>query len=240
VSKIIEGTGILKKFGGMIAVNDVTFDVNEGEILGLIGPNGAGKTTLFNLISGTLTMDGGVIMFDGAKISGLKPDKICHRGIARTFQAAKNFMNMPVRDNVLMGALFGTTHESHREADADVDRVLDFVGLTKYADMAVADIPLAGQKQLEVARALATKPKVLMIDEVMAGLNPSEVENAMELVRKIRDAGITVIMIEHVMKAIMNICDRIIVLHHGQLIAEGAPAEITKNKQVAEIYLGEV
>jgi branched-chain amino acid transport system ATP-binding protein len=224
----------------MTAVNDVTFEVREGEILGLIGPNGAGKTTLFNLISGTLPIDGGDIMFNGEKISGLKPDKICHKGLARTFQAAKNFMDMSVRNNVLMGALFGTAHESQKEAEADVERILDFVGLTQYADMAISDIPLAGQKQLEVARALATKPSLLMIDEVMAGLNPAEVERAMELVRRIHDTGITVLMIEHVMKAIMNICDRIIVLHHGQLIAEGTPVEITQNKQVAEIYLGEV
>jgi branched-chain amino acid transport system ATP-binding protein len=240
MTKIIEGSGLSKSFGGMTAVNDVAFDVTEGEILGLIGPNGAGKTTLFNLISGALTIDKGEIRFEDRKISGLRPNQICNFGIARTFQAAKNFPDMSIRDNVLMGALFGTARMSYTEAYADVDRILEFVGLTEYKHMAVSDIPLAGQKQLEVARALATKPSVLMLDEVMAGLNPSEVDAAMDLVKRIRESGITVIMIEHVMKAIMSICDRIIVLHHGQLIAEGTPGEISANKQVIEVYLGEV
>ena len=240
MSKIIQGEGLVKRFGGHTAVNNVTFDVNEGEILGLIGPNGAGKTTLFNLISGALTIDSGTIMLNDKKISGMKADKICHLGLARTFQAAKNFKGMSVRDNVLMGALFGTTRESRSEAEADVDRIIDFVGLTEYTNSAVSDIPLAGQKQLEVARALATKPQVIMLDEVMAGLNSAEVETAMDLVKRIRDTGITIVMIEHVMKAIMSICDRIIVLHHGELIAEGPPEKISTSKQVIEVYLGEV
>ena len=240
MSKIIQGEGLVKRFGGHTAVNNVTFDVNKGEILGLIGPNGAGKTTLFNLISGALSSDEGTIHLDDKNITGLNPDKICHLGLARTFQAAKNFTGMSLRENVLMGALFGTSKEDRKAAEEDVDRIIEFVGLTEYTHSAISDIPLAGQKQLEVARALATKPQIIMLDEVMAGLNSAEVDNAMDLVKRIRDTGITIVMIEHVMKAIMSICDRIIVLHHGELIAEGSPEEISTSKQVIEVYLGEV
>ena len=238
MSKLLQGTDLVKKFGGMTAVDNVTFHINEGEILGLIGPNGAGKTTLFNLVSGALSIDSGTIVLDDKKISGLQSYHICHLGLARTFQAAKNFKGMSVRENVMMGALFGAGKESRDEAEADVDRILDFVGLSEYTNRTVSDIPIAGQKQLEVARALATRPRLLMLDEVMAGLNPTEVENVMALVRKIRESGITVLLIEHVMKAIMAVCDRIIVLHHGQLIAEGTPDEIANNEEVIEIYLG--
>jgi branched-chain amino acid transport system ATP-binding protein len=237
---VISARDVTKRFGGMTAVNCVDFELREGESLGLIGPNGAGKTTLFNLVSGFLTSDKGTILFRDKKISGLKPNQICRQGLARTFQAAKNFPDMSVFDNVLMGALFGVQGQTHARAEAETFEILKFVGLDKYTDKAVSDIPLAGQKQLEVARALATKPAVIMLDEMMAGLNPSEVDESMDLVRRIRATGVTVLLIEHVMKAIMAICDRIIVLHHGQLIAEGAPSEIAGNKQVIEIYLGEV
>lgn len=236
---ILEATGINKTFGGLKAVSDVDFHVNEGEILGLIGPNGAGKSTLFNLISGAIQMDSGTIIFNGTKISGKKPDKICRLGIGRTFQAAKNFAGMSLRQNVLMGALFGKKGQSASEASKYVDGILDYVGLSELRNKQVPDISLAHQKRLEVARALATKPKLLMLDEMMAGLNPTEVTEAMELVTKIRDSGITVIMIEHVMKAIMNICDRIIVLHHGQKIADGTPQEVSSSKTVIEVYLGQ-
>jgi len=235
---LIKGEGLVKKFGGMTAVNCVDFELREGEILGLIGPNGAGKSTLFNLISGFLPTDSGVCTFAGKKITGKSPDKICHLGLGRTFQAAKNFPDMSLRDNVRMGALFGPVGQTYAQADQETDEILAFVGLDRFMDTAVPDIPLAGQKQIEVARALATKPTVLLLDEMMAGLNPTEVDEAMALVRKIRDTGVTVLLIEHVMKAVMNICDRIIVLHHGALIAEGTPAEIAGNKEVIEIYLG--
>ncbi len=236
---MLEATGVSKAFGGLKAVSKVDFFVEEGEILGLIGPNGAGKTTLFNLISGAYQMDSGTVVYNGKKISGMKPNKICRLGIGRSFQAAKNFAGMPVCQNVLMGALFGQKGQSTAEAQKTVDEVLDFVGLTELRDKMVPDIPLAYQKRLEVARALATKPTLLMLDEMMAGLNPSEVTEAMELVTKIRKSGITIIMIEHVMKAIMNICDRIIVLHHGAKIAEGTPQEISTSRTVIEVYLGE-
>ena len=179
---IMEGTGVSISFGGLKAVSDVKFNVEEGEILGLIGPNGAGKSTFFNLLSGALTMDSGTVYFCGKKISGLKPNQICHLGLGRTFQAAKNFPGMAVYQNVMMGALFGKKGRSAAEAAKITDEVLDFVGLTELKDKNVTDIPLSAQKQLEVARALATRPKLLLLDEVMAGLNPTEVEDAMKLI----------------------------------------------------------
>ena len=230
--------GVSKRFGGLTAVDDVAFEVEQGEIMGLIGPNGAGKTTLFNLISGAIPVDTGTITLDGAKISGKKPHTICRAGVGRTFQTAKNFPGMSVTENVMMGALFGKRGASREDAKRDVAEILTFVGLDGVKDRNVPDLTLAGQKRLEVARALATKPRILLLDETMAGLNPTEVEEAMELVKSIRDKGITIIMIEHVMRAIMTICDRIIVLHHGSKIAAGTPEEIAASDAVIEVYLG--
>jgi len=230
--------GVSKRFGGLTAVDDVAFEVEQGEIMGLIGPNGAGKTTLFNLISGAIPVDSGTITLDGAKISGKKPHTICRAGVGRTFQTAKNFPGMSVTENVMMGALFGKRGASREDAKRDVAEILTFVGLDGVKDRNVPDLTLAGQKRLEVARALATKPRILLLDETMAGLNPTEVEEAMELVKSIRDKGITIIMIEHVMRAIMTICDRIIVLHHGSKIAAGTPEEIAASDAVIEVYLG--
>ena len=238
IEKVIVGEGVTKRFGGMTAVNHVDFELRKAEILGLIGPNGAGKTTLFNCISGFLSADEGTITFNGKKITGLSPDKICLLGLGRTFQTAKNFPDMSMRENVRMGALFGQKGISHMDAEKLTDEIMLFVGLEKYTHMAVPDMPLALQKRLEVARALATEPSVILLDELMAGLNPAEVDEAMALVRKIRENGITVLIVEHVMKAIMSICDRIIALHHGELIAEGTPDQIAKNPQVIEVYLG--
>ena len=238
VMQILKAEGVRKTFGGLVAVNGVDFDVNQGEIMGLIGPNGAGKTTFFNVISGAIPMDSGTVMFNGTKISGRKPHQICRLGIGRTFQHAKNFPGMSVRENAMMGALFGKKGQTHKQAAHEVDEILEFVGLGDQGGRHVPDLTLASQKRVEVARALATKPTLLMLDETMAGLNPTEVEEAMELVRKVRDSGITVIMIEHVMRAIMSICDRIVVLHHGAKIASGTPEEISTNKDVIEVYLG--
>lgn len=239
IEKVIVGEGVIKRFGGMTAVNRVNFDLRKGEILGLIGPNGAGKTTLFNCISGFVSADEGTITLFGTKITKLSPDKICHLGLARTFQAAMNFPDMSVRENIRMSALFGQAGISYSQAEVLTDEMMSFVGLESCAKLNVPDMSLALQKRLEIARALATNPQVLLLDEMMAGLNPAEVDEAMALVCKIRDSGITVLLIEHVMKAIMSICDRIIVLHHGELIAEGTPSQIANNKQVIEIYLGE-
>jgi branched-chain amino acid transport system ATP-binding protein len=236
---ILEGEGVTKYFGGLAAVLDVDFHVDQGEIAGMIGPNGAGKTTLFNLISAALVTKQGVIRFKGEKITGLKPHQICRMGIARTFQEVKVFGNMSVLDNVLLGSLFGTpTVMSSTDATKEATELLELVGLSAMKAMPAKDLILANQKRVEVARALATKPELLLLDEVMAGLNPTETAEVMEMVTRIRDKGITVFMIEHVMKAIMGVCDRIMVLHHGEKIAEGTPKEIATSKTVIEVYLG--
>jgi len=237
---ILEGEGVTKHFGGLAAVSHVDFHVDQGEVVGLIGPNGAGKTTLFNLISGALVLKSGVIRFKGEKITGLKPHQICRRGVARTFQEVKVFANMPVLENVLLGSLFGTpTAMSSADAAREATGLLEFVGLSAVRATPAKDLTLANQKRVEVARALATQPELLLIDELMAGLNPTEVAEAMELVTRIRDKGITIFMIEHVMKAIMSVCDRIMVLHHGEKIVEGTPQEVATSKTVVEVYLGE-
>jgi branched-chain amino acid transport system ATP-binding protein len=237
---ILEGQGVTKYFGGMAAVSNVDFAVNQGEILGLIGPNGAGKTTLFNLISGALSLSSGEIRFKDKKISGLKPHRICRMGISRTFQETKVFVNMTVLENVLLGAFFGTpTHVSGATAASEAAEALEFVGLTAMGETPIKDLTLANQKRVEVARALVTKPELLLLDELMAGLTSTEVGEAMELVTSILNKGITIIMVEHVMKAIMGICARIMVLNHGEKIAEGTCNEISSNKTVIDIYLGE-
>jgi len=237
---LLEGEKVTKYFGGLAAVSNVDFHVDQGEIFGLIGPNGAGKTTLFNLVSASLALKSGVIKFKGEKISGLKPYQICRKGVARTFQSVKIFANMQVGENVLLGALFGTpTTMAAPNAAMEAAELLDFVGLSEMSKTLASELTLVNQKRLEVATALATKPELLLLDELMAGLNPTETEEAMKLVTSIRDKGITIFMIEHVMKAIMGVCDRIMVLHHGEKIAEGTPQEITTSKKVIEIYLGE-
>ena len=237
---ILEGKGVTKYFGGLAAVSNVDFKVEQGEALGLIGPNGAGKTTLFNLISAALVPKPGTIRFKGENITGLKPYKICRMGVARTFQLVKVFADMPALSNVILGSYFGMSPGmSSKDAVREATELLGFVGLSAVKATPAKDLTLANQKRLEVARALATNPELLLLDEMMAGLNPAEVGQAMELVTRIRDKGITIIMIEHVMKAIMNVCERIIVLHHGEKIAEGTPQEIATSKTVIKVYLGD-
>jgi branched-chain amino acid transport system ATP-binding protein len=237
---LLEGTGVTKYFGGLAAVSHVDFSVDQGEVVGLIGPNGAGKTTLFNLVSGALVPKSGLIRFKDEKITGLKPHKICRMGLARTFQSVKIFPNLPVLENVLLGSLFGTPNSvSSDDAANKAIELIEFVGLSTVRAAPAKDLTLVNQKRLEVARALATGPELLLLDELMAGLNSAEVAQAMELVARIREAGVTVFMIEHVMKAIMSVCDRIMVLHHGEKIAEGTPQEIATSKTVVEVYLGE-
>jgi branched-chain amino acid transport system ATP-binding protein len=236
---ILKGEGVCKYFGGLAAVSKVDFHVEEGEILGLIGPNGAGKTTLFNLISAALPHGAGVMHFNGEKISGRGRHEICRYGIARTFQSTKIFGSLTALENVMLGSLFGCSKSvSMADADKEALELLDFVGLKAVADIPAQDLKLANQKWVELARALATKPKLLLLDELIAGLNSTETTEAMELVRKIHSKGITIIMIEHVMKAIMAICDRIIVLHHGMKIIEGSPNEVVNDSTVIDIYLG--
>jgi branched-chain amino acid transport system ATP-binding protein len=237
--RILEGYGVSKYFGGLAAISNIDFHVDQGEIVGLIGPNGAGKTTLFNLISAALTLSTGEIKFKGKKISGLKAYQICRTGIARTFQSVKVFGSVSVLGNVLLGSFFGTlSGMSSADATKEAMESLEFVGLSAMRGTPAKDLTLANQKRLEVARALATRPELLLLDELVAGLNATEIAQAMELVTKIRNRGITILMIEHVMKAIMSVCDRIMVLHHGEKIAEGTPEQITNNQTVIEVYLG--
>lgn len=237
---ILEGQKVSKNFGGLAALLNVDFHINQGEVLGLIGPNGAGKTTLFNLISGALTPTTGVIKFKDENITGMRPHKICKRRVARTFQAVKVFSNMTAFENVLTGALFGASTGTPKPdvRAEETMALLEFVGLSARRGILAKDLTIANQKRVEVARALATKPELLLLDEVVAGLTPTEVAQFVELIRKIRNKGITVFMIEHVMKAIMNISDRIIVLHYGVKIADGTPEEIAASSKVIEVYLG--
>lgn len=237
---LLQGDKVTINFGGLTAVSEVDFYVDKGEILGLIGPNGAGKTTLFNLISAALKPKSGTLTFKGKNITGIKPYQVCRMGIARTFQTVKIFGNISVIDNVRLASLFGNPQKpTEAQATKDALELLEFVGLSKDVNAPARDLTLANQKRLEMARALATKPELLLLDELMAGLNQTEVAEAMDDIRQVRDRGVTIIMIEHVMKAIMNICDRIIVLNYGKKLAEGTPKEIVNSKVVIEVYLGE-
>lgn len=238
--RLLEGEGVTKLFGGLTAVLDVDFHINQSEIVGLIGPNGAGKTTLFNVISGAHPLTSGKTKFNGKDISALKPNQICKLGLARTFQLVKLFGNMTILENVTLASLFGKKERvSDTEAERSALELLEFVGLGDVKGTPARELTLANQKRLEVARALATKPALLLLDELMAGLNPTEVEKSIKLIEKIRDKGITIFMIEHVMKAIMNVCERIMVLHHGEKIAEGTPQEIATSEKIIKVYLGD-
>lgn len=237
---ILEASGVTKYFGGLAAVSNVDLSVEKGEVYGLIGPNGAGKTTLFNLIAAAIEPKPGIIKFKGINITGKKPYQVCRLGLGMTFQTVKIFANMSVLENVLLGSFFGSPkHVALSEAKKRSEELLEFVGLSEAASTAAKDLTLSSQKRLEVARAMAGNPDLLLLDEVMAGLTQTEVAEAMTLVNSIREQGITIVMIEHVMKAIMNLCDRILVLHHGEKIAEGTPEEVARNEQVVAVYLGE-
>lgn len=238
---MLQGNNVSKKFGGVDALRSVDFFVDEKEIVGLIGPNGAGKTTLFNVISGIHRPDSGVITFNGENIVGLKPFNIRKMGIGRTFQIMKPFLRMTTIENVLVAALNGRNSAiSMSDAKQEALKLLDFVGLSGKKDILARSLTLAERRALEIARALAAEPKLVLLDEVVAGLNPVEAVNAMELIKDIRDElGISVFWIEHVMKAIMNICQRVIVLHQGTKIAEGPPTAIAKDESVIKAYLGD-
>ena len=237
---ILEARGVTKRFGGVLAVSDVDFDVEEGEIFGIIGPNGAGKTTLMNLISRLHPLTAGEIRFRGRPLAGTPPHAISRLGIARTFQIVRPFPGLTVRENVAIGPLFGGTgvRGPVRECLRRADETLDSVGLGSKRDAPVSTLTLAGRKRLELARALAMEPELLLLDEVMAGLNRTEVAELKDLVLAINRRGVTIVVIEHVMEVIMNISRRILVLHHGSRIALGAPREVASDDRVVAAYLG--
>lgn len=229
--------GVSMFFGGLAAISDVSFDIHKGEILGLIGPNGAGKTTMFNVVNGFYAPSKGEVFFQGKKISGLKPHQICKLGVARTFQVVKPLQRMSVLDNVIASAFLRV--KSRGEAEAIAIEKIKFTGLYDDLNVISKGLPLGKRKKLEIARALATQPEMLLLDESFAGLNPAELDESIEIIKNIKARGITIMIIEHHMKVIMAISDRIVVLSYGQKLAEGTPAEIGNNPLVIEAYLGE-
>jgi branched-chain amino acid transport system ATP-binding protein len=236
---LLQAEKLNKSFGGLMALCELNFEIFEGEIFGVIGPNGSGKTTLFNVITGFLKANSGKVIFMGKDITDLPPHQICRKGIARIFQLVKPFAQLTVLANVMVGGMYGRNSASNmKQAREKSTEILNFVGLGNKMEVAAHQLTMAERKRLELARALAAHPQLLLLDELMAGLNPAETEIAMELVKKIRGSGITVIMVEHIMKAVLGISDRIMVLNAGMKIAEGFPKEVVKNQQVIEAYLG--
>jgi len=234
---ILELDRVTKRFGGLTAVSSASFTVRTGEILGIIGPNGAGKTTLFNVVSGYYRPESGRVLLAGQDVTGQPPHAICRRGLTRTFQLVKPFGNLSVIDNVMIGAL--TRLPTVSSARLEAERVVEMCGLTAHAGGHARTLPIGLRKRLEVARALATRPRLLLLDEVMAGLNPTELAGIIELIRRLHADGLTLIVIEHIMAAMMRLAQRIVVLHHGEVIAAGAPAAITQDRRVVDAYLGE-
>lgn len=231
--------GLVKRFGGFMAVNQVSFRVEQGEILGLIGPNGSGKSTIFNMLSGTFAPSAGSIQFDGSEISGLAPHRIINRGIGRTFQIPRPFRRLTIFENVALAGYFGQGRHSRVKAEEAAERALGMVGLTTDRSALVDGLGAAGLKKLELAKALATGPKLLLADESLGGLDENEMDQAADMLRKIRDElGITIIWVEHIMGVLMRVVDRVMVLDHGEKISEGLPSQVSSDPRVVEVYLG--
>jgi branched-chain amino acid transport system ATP-binding protein len=237
VTALLEVHGLTRRFGGLVAVNDLTFDVNEGEMIGLIGPNGSGKTTTFSMLSGALKPSAGTIAFNGERIEGLKANRVCRKGLARTFQVVQPFPDITATENVMIGAFVNVG--GARQAEAAAREMLERVGLTAKADTLAKELTLLQLKRLEIAKALATEPKLLLLDEVAAGLTSTEVDVMLQLVRQLNSEGITCIIVEHVMRFVMNLSHRCIVIDFGSQIAEGTPEEVLNNPAVHAAYLGE-
>ena len=235
---ILETIGVVKNFGGLTAVDHVSLTVSEGEIFGLIGPNGAGKTTLLNVIAGVYKPNAGVVRFEGEEITGLSADKICRKGISRTFQISRPFPRMSALENVMVAVIFGNDRVV-KDPAARAEEMLRIVEFSMPKEILAMNLNTAQLKRLDLARALASNPKLLLLDELAAGLTTGELAEVMALAQKIRDMGITIVLVEHVMRVIMGVCDRIAVLHYGEKIAEGTPEEIAADNKVAEAYLGE-
>ena len=234
---MLEVSGISKSFGGLQAVSEASLKVSEGSIVSLIGPNGAGKTTLFAIISGFLKADSGTVNLYGDALGGLKPFQVCQMGMVRTFQITQPFAKLSILENIMIGAY--ARIQNPEDATAEAYKVAEHVGISVPLESSAADLNVAGRKRLELARALATQPKILLLDEVMAGLNPTEVEEILKVIREIRNSGITIFLIEHVMQAVMSLSDYTYVLNNGRLIASGTPKQVAADPQVIEAYLGQ-